>query len=57
MVTFHYDTGIRPLLVPALVIDDFGNTIEILPLDVPRWLLNWKPIFAAHDFLDCGEVH
>ncbi|MGS0976162.1 hypothetical protein [Burkholderia glumae] len=56
MRTFHYDFGIRPLVMAAVVIDDFGTEWDLLP-DVPRRLVHWPTIFAALDFLDSGEPH
>ncbi|AJW99767.1 hypothetical protein BM43_3033 [Burkholderia gladioli] len=57
MVTHHFAQGIPSLHMAGVVIDDFGTEIHLLPLDAPRWLLNWPTIFAALDFLDSEEVH
>ncbi|WP_171907316.1 hypothetical protein [Burkholderia plantarii] len=57
MVTYHYDFGIRALVMVGVVIDDFGTEWDLLPDGVPRSMLNVMPLLAAVAFLDSGEAH
>ncbi len=57
MVTYHYDFGIRALVMAGVVIDDFGTEWDLLPDDAPRSLRNYGPIRAAVTFLNSGEAH